>query len=65
MATLELNLDDERLQALLQGDRGLAVLLEGILNQVLQAELTDHLGAAPANAPTSVAATLAAATGGS
>ena len=47
MTTIEINLDDKKMQALLQGDRGLAVLLEEVLNQLLQAELTEHLQAAP------------------
>ena len=41
-------IDDEKIQQLLQGDhRGMAVLLEPILNQILQAEMTEHLGAEP------------------
>jgi len=47
MATFEITIDDEKIQELLQGDRGMAVLLEPILNQILQAEMTDHLGAEP------------------
>lgn len=47
MATFEISIDDEKIQELLQGDRGMAVLLEPILNQILQAEMTDHLGAEP------------------
>ncbi|MCS4034550.1 transposase-like protein [Salinibacter ruber] len=40
-------IDDEKIQELLHGDRGMAALLEPILNQILQAEMTDHLGASP------------------
>jgi transposase-like protein len=40
-------IDDEKTQELLQGDRGMTALLEPILNQILQAEMTDHLGAKP------------------
>jgi len=40
-------IDDEKIQQLLRGDRGMAVLLEPILNQILQAEMTEHLGAEP------------------
>ncbi len=47
MATIELTIDDEKIQEMLRGDRGMAVLLEPILNQILQAEMTDHLGASP------------------
>jgi transposase-like protein len=47
MATIEIEFDDEKIQQLLQGDRGLAVLLEPILNQMLQAEMTEHLDAEP------------------
>jgi transposase-like protein len=47
MATFEITIDDEKIQELLQGDRGMAVLLEPILNQILQAEMTDYLGAEP------------------
>ena len=45
MATIEITIDDEKIQQLLRGDRGMAVLLEPILNQILQAEMTEHLGA--------------------
>ena len=47
MATFEIEIDGEKIQQLLQGDRGMAVLLEPILNQILQAEMTEHLGAEP------------------
>ena len=47
MATIEIKIDDEKIQQLLQGDRGMAVLLEPILNQILQAEMTEHLKAKP------------------
>ncbi len=47
MATIETTIDDEKIQQLLQGDRGIAVLLELIFNQILQAEMTEHLGAEP------------------
>ena len=47
MATFEITISDEKIQELLQGDRGMAALLEPILNQILQAEMTDHLGASP------------------
>jgi len=47
MAIFEISIDDEKIQELLRGDRGMAVLLEPILNQILQAEMTEHLGASP------------------
>ena len=47
MAPFEISIDDEKIQELLEGDRGMAVLLEPVLNQILQAEMTDHLGAEP------------------
>jgi transposase-like protein len=40
-------IDDEKIHRLLRGDQGIAVLLEPILNQILQAEMTEHLGAEP------------------
>ena len=47
MATIEITVDDEKIQELLKGDRGMAVLLEPILNQILRAEMTEHLKAEP------------------
>ncbi|WP_198598615.1 IS256 family transposase [Salinibacter altiplanensis] len=47
MATFEISIDDEKIQELLRGDRGMAALLEPILNQILQAEMTFCLGASP------------------
>ena len=47
MATIEITTDNEKIQELLRGDRGMAVLLEPILNQILQAEMTEHLKAEP------------------
>ena len=47
MATLEMEIPDEKIQELLRGDRGMAVLLEPILNHILQAEMTEHLKAEP------------------
>ena len=40
MATFEIEIDDEKIHQLLRGDQGMAVLLEAILNQILQAEMT-------------------------
>jgi transposase-like protein len=47
MATFEITIDDEKIQHLLRDDRGLAALLEPLLNQILQAEMTEHLEAEP------------------
>jgi transposase-like protein len=47
MATIEITIDDEKIQDLLQSDQGMAALLEPILNQLLQAEMTEHLRAEP------------------
>lgn len=47
MVTIEIEIDDEKIQQLLQGDRGMAILLKPILNQILQVEMTEHLGAEP------------------
>ena len=47
MATFQIETDGEKIQHLLQGDRGMEVLLEPILNQILQAEITEHLRAEP------------------
>jgi transposase-like protein len=47
MAEIKLNIEPDQIQRLLASDRALADLLEGVLNQVLEAELTEHLGAEP------------------
>jgi hypothetical protein len=47
MAAVEITVDEEQLQGLFQSDRPLARLLEEICNQVLEAEISDHLGADP------------------
>ena len=47
MAAVELNLTDDQFQALLSGERGLAAVLQAVLNRMLEAEMTEHLGAAP------------------
>ena len=47
MATIEIEIGEEKIHQLLRSDQGMAVLLEPILNQVLQAEMTGHLGAEP------------------
>lgn len=47
MACYQVNISDEQLHGLLQGDRGLADLVQTVLNQVLQAQATDYLKAEP------------------
>ena len=47
MADLQITLEEEKIQQVLFGDRGMAVLMESILNQVLQSEMSTHLGAEP------------------
>ena len=47
MATVEVSLTEEELQALMRGDRGLRELMESSYNEVLEAEMTEHLGAEP------------------
>jgi len=47
MTTFEITISEEKIQELLNGDRGMAALLEPILNQILQAEMTNPLGAGP------------------
>jgi len=47
MATVEMTIGDDKIQDLLQSDQGLAALLSPILNQVLGAEMTEHLRSAP------------------
>jgi len=42
-----MTIGDDKIQDLLQSDQALAVLLGPILNQVLGAEMTEHLWAAP------------------
>ena len=43
--TLFIDLCDEEFEKILLGDRGMDLLTEKVLNQILQAEMTDHLGA--------------------
>ena len=47
MATIEITFDSDQLQTLLQSDDRFQHLLESALNQLLQAEMTEHLQAAP------------------
>jgi transposase-like protein len=45
MAKIEITIDDEQIEALSERD-GLAKLLQPVLNQILDAEMTEHVGAA-------------------
>ena len=45
MADYEISVSRDLLPGLLNGPEGLAKLVEAILNQVLEAQLTEHLGA--------------------
>ncbi|NIP73878.1 MAG: IS256 family transposase, partial [Gammaproteobacteria bacterium] len=47
MAQLEVSIDRDEIQRVIQDDRGLAGLVEQVLNQLLEAEITQHLGAGP------------------
>ena len=45
MAEVQVTLTDDQLQALFSGEGGLAVIVQSILNQVLEAEISEHLAA--------------------
>jgi putative transposase len=47
MATYEISLNSEQLSGLLTEDRGLQGLVETVLHQVLEAQITEHIGAHP------------------
>jgi putative transposase len=47
MATYEITLNQEQLSGLLTEDKGLQGLVETVLNQVLEAQVTEHIGARP------------------
>jgi len=47
MATFEITIDDNKIQDLVQSAQGLAALLGPTLSQVLDAEMAEHLEAAP------------------
>ncbi len=44
MTQIEVSFDEKTIREVLLGDRGAEVLLEKVMNQVLQAEMTEHLG---------------------
>ena len=45
MATYEITLNEEQLSGLLSEDKGLQGLVETVLNQVLETQVTEHIGA--------------------
>jgi putative transposase len=47
MAAYELTLNSEQLSGLLTSDKGLQGLVETVVNQVLEAQVTEHIGAQP------------------
>ncbi len=47
MADIQFTISEEKIQAMLFGERGMEVLTEELFNQLLQAEMTEHLGASP------------------
>jgi len=47
MADLQFTIPADKIQAMLFGERGAEVLMEELFNQLLQAEMTEHLGASP------------------
>ncbi len=47
MADIQFTISEEKIQAMLFGDRGIEVLMEEVMNQLLQAEMTEHLRATP------------------
>jgi putative transposase len=47
MTQVEVSFDEETLRKVLLGDKGAEVLLEKVMNEILQAEMTEHLSAEP------------------
>jgi len=43
--TLSIDLSDEELEKILLGDRSKHLIMEKVFNQILQVEMTEHLGA--------------------
>ena len=43
MTQLQVTFDEETLREVLFGDRGAELLLERVMNEILQAEMTEHL----------------------
>ncbi|MCS3626855.1 transposase-like protein [Salinibacter ruber] len=47
MTQVQVTFDEDTLRQVLLGDKGAEVLLETVMNEILQAEMTEHLGAEP------------------
>ncbi|EQD55445.1 transposase mutator type, partial [mine drainage metagenome] len=47
MADYDVSVGRDLLPGILNGPEGLAKLVETVLNQVLEAQMTEHLGASP------------------
>lgn len=47
MTQIEVSFDEKTLREVLLGDKGVEVLLENVLNEMMEAELTEHIGAEP------------------
>ncbi len=47
MTQIQVSFDEDTLREVLLGDKGAEVLLEKVMNEILQAEMTEHLGAEP------------------
>jgi transposase-like protein len=47
MTQIEVTFDEDTLREVLLGDKGAEVILEKVMNEILQAEMSEHLGAEP------------------
>ena len=47
MTQIEVSFDEKTLREVLFGDKGVEVLLENVMNEIMEAELTEHIGAGP------------------
>ena len=47
MADLQFTIPEEKIQAMLFGDRGIKLLTEELFNQLLQAKMAEYIGAIP------------------
>jgi len=47
MTQIEVSFDEKTLCEVLFGDKGVEVLLENVMNEMMEAELTEHIGAEP------------------
>ena len=47
MASYEISVNSEQLSGLLTNDKGLQRLVETVLNQILEAQVTEQIGARP------------------